>query len=79
MRKLPARAMRFVLPLFLTFFMTCVVSGVSIIQAIGGQPGWLAAWAKAWMSSWAIAFPVMVVVMPFAQRLVRLVVDVPKV
>lgn len=78
MRKLPAGAARFVLPLILTFLMTCVVSGLSTYLALSGRPGWIAAWGGAWMASWAIAFPVMVLIMPLAQRLLRMIVDLPQ-
>lgn len=77
MRKLPAKAARFLLPLVLTFFMTCIVSGLSTWLVIGGSPGWGIAWLRAWMSSWAIAFPTMLFVMPLARRIVDALVATP--
>jgi hypothetical protein len=78
MPKLPAKAAPFVLPLILTFMMTLVVSGVSTWRAIGGDAGWLWVWGRSWMVSWAVAYPIMVLVLPVAQRLMGLFVEPPR-
>lgn len=65
------------LPLVLTMLMTIVVSGITTVMALGFQSGWYVVWCKAWLASWAIAFPTMVLVLPFARRLVARFVEAP--
>ena len=77
MRKLPARLALPVTGFFLTFIMTCVISGVSTATALGPTDAFLRHWPAAWMSSWAVAFPTVLVVMPLVRRIVSRLVAPP--
>ncbi len=76
MKKLPARYAAVLTPLLLTAIMTGIISGISTMRALGFAPGALALWGQAWFLSWLVAFPLMTVLLPLAQKAVRLVVDV---
>ncbi len=76
-RKLPARYAAIVLPFFLTFFMTFVISGISTLKSLGMVPAFWSIWPVAWGWSWAIAFPTLLVVMPLVRRLVSAIVETP--
>ncbi len=78
MRKLPAAAQWWLLPLILTFLMTAVVAAISTVQALGVVPGLLVIWFKAWMWSWLVAAPTMMLVMPFARRFVARLTEPPR-
>lgn len=73
MRKLPAKYASVLTPLLLTCIMTGIISGISTVRAIGFAPGVLVLWCEAWLLSWLVAFPLMAVLLPLAQRAVRLV------
>ncbi len=61
--------------LFLTFFMTFIITGISTVLVAGVDvPGFAALWFRAWMSSWAVAFPAVLVVAPFVRRILRVIV-----
>jgi hypothetical protein len=77
LRRLPARYGPIVLPLLLTLVMTCIVSGVSTLVALGFTWQVLRDWPAAWVFSWAVAFPTMLVVLPAVRRLVARVVEPP--
>ena len=69
---------RFALPLtglLLTGIMTCIISGVSTLLALGPTAEFLARWPQAWFLSWLIAFPTVLVVLPLVQRIVRRLVS----
>ncbi len=69
--KLPPRAVHVVLPLVITFIMTCVVSFVSTAKNLGfANPEFAHSWIGAWGISWVIAFPVLLFVLPMARRIV---------
>ena len=71
MAKVPPRFTGPLTGLLLTSVMTCVISGVSTLLALGPTAEALARWPVAWGVSWLIAFPTVLVVLPFVQRLVR--------
>ena len=75
MKKLPARALKFALPLGTSFFMTFLVSGVATWQALGAVPGMLGIWMTSWMIAWAVAFPTMVVMMPRVRRWLGYIIE----
>ena len=75
MKKLPLAYQRFVLPLFTTFPMTFLVSGVATDRAIGVGPDLLPTWMESWMFSWMVACPTMFFVMPLVRRLVNRIVE----
>jgi hypothetical protein len=74
-KKLPLACQRFVLPLFTTFPMTFLVSGLATYRAIGFAPDLLPTWMESWMFSWVVACPTMFFVMPFVRRAVNRVVE----
>jgi hypothetical protein len=75
LRKLPARYGALVMPLILTCLMTCVISGISTVNALGFSPLVLRDWPRAWMISWVIAYPTILVVLPVVRWLTARVVE----
>jgi hypothetical protein len=76
-RRLPARYHRIVLPLILSFLMTCVVSLISTLRSVGLIQGFMPLWLGAWALSWIVAFPLLLLAMPAARALTRLWVEEP--
>ena len=76
-RKLPARYYELVLPLILSFLMTCVVSLISTWRSVGFVDGFMRLWLGAWALSWIIAFPLLLGVLPVARALTRMWVEDP--
>lgn len=66
------------MPLFLSLFMTCVVSLVSTLRGIGLAEHFLSIWLSAWALSWLVAFPTLLMVLPLVRRLTTLVVETPR-
>jgi len=73
--KLPARSARWVTPLLLSVFMTCIVSLISTLKGVGMAPGVLRTWLGAWAVSWVIAFPISLVVLPLVRKATAFVVE----
>ena len=76
-RKLPARYFELVLPLILSFLMTCVVSFISTWRSVGFADGFMRLWLGGWGVWWIVAFPLLLAVLPLARALTRLWVDDP--
>jgi hypothetical protein len=74
-RRVPARFAAIVTPAILSVFMTCIVSLVSTLQAIGPGAGFAAKWLTAWGVSWLVAFPTLVIALPLVRRLTAALVD----
>lgn len=74
-RKLPARYGALVMPLILTAMMTCVISGISTVNALGVTAQVLRDWPRAWVMSWIVAYPTILVVLPVVRRLTAMVVE----
>ncbi len=74
-RKLPHRTAAFLLPLVISVFMSCIVSGVATFHSLGMTEGLFHSWMSAWGLSWVIAFPTLLTIMPIARRLVFLIVE----
>ncbi len=74
-RKLPARYAHFMLPLVISVFMSCIVSGVATLHSTGMSPDFVHTWMGAWGLSWVIAFPTLLTVLPVARRVVGLLVE----
>jgi hypothetical protein len=68
--RLPARYAHVATGFFLTLMMTCIISGVSTLMALGPGLDFLKAWPPAWGISWVIAFPTVLVVLPLVRRIV---------
>ena len=74
-KKLPAKSLRFAVPLGTSLVMTFLVSGVATFRAIGFGDGVTAKWMSSWMISWAVAFPTMLLMMPVVRRLLLHVIE----
>lgn len=67
--KLPPAAMHFLVPLFLSCAMSCIVSLISTLRSLGFGDFELVGWLLSWMLSWAIAFPCVLIILPIARKL----------
>jgi len=76
-RKLPAKYASFVLPLVISILMSCLVSGVATFRSIGPEADFISIWMSAWGVSWLVAFPILLVVLPTARKIVFLFVEEP--
>ena len=75
LRKLPAHHAGLVMPLFLSVFMTCIVSLISTLHGIGLTAGLFHIWMGAWGLSWVVAFPTLLVVLPLVKAATGFVVE----
>jgi hypothetical protein len=76
---IPAKYSQLTFGFFLSIFMSCVVSGVSVLNTTGLIDGFLNLWMTAWFKSWIVAFPTVLVVAPLTRLLVgKLVADTTK-
>lgn len=75
MRKLPYRYNGILMPLFLSIFMTCIVSGISTVMGSGISPDLPLKWMTAWGTSWVVAFPSLFVILPIVRRIVATLVE----
>ncbi|MES2666762.1 MAG: DUF2798 domain-containing protein [Pseudomonadota bacterium] len=67
---IPARFAPVVFGFILSGLMSCMVSGIATLRALGLNPGFFGEWMGSWATSWAVAFPVVLVVAPFTRRVV---------
>lgn len=77
MTKLPSRLAPILFGLFLSGFMSLIVSGIATARALGLSQDLIGHWAISWLTSWMIAFPVVLVVAPLVRRLVALICEAP--
>lgn len=75
-RKLPATWAPALFGLFLSGLMSLLVSGIATFRAVGMAQGFAGLWVAAWLSAWLVAFPVVLVVAPWARRVVTMLVYV---
>lgn len=61
----------------LSGLMSLIVSGVATLRNAGPVEEFASLWLAAWLPSWFIAFPTVLVVAPFARRLVGRLVKTP--
>ncbi len=66
----PARFAPVLFGLILSGLMSCMVSGIASLRAMGFIDGFLGQWMTSWAFSWAIAFPVVLFVAPITRRIV---------
>lgn len=57
--------------LFLSCFMSLIVSGISTLHAIGLTPDFLRVWLGAWLAAWMVGFPAVLFTAPLVRRLVH--------
>ena len=55
---------------FISICMSCVVSGVSVLNTTGFTDIFMGLWMTAWIKSWVIAFPSLLVFAPLVRRFV---------
>jgi len=75
---IPARFAPVLFGLILSGLMSCVVSGIATLRAIGVPPEFFVTWMTSWAASWAVAFPTVLFVAPFTRRLVARLTAPPK-
>jgi hypothetical protein len=67
---IPARFAPIVFGFILSGLMSCIVSGIATLRAIGLPPEFMFKWMTSWGFSWAVAFPTVLVVAPMTRRIV---------
>ena len=72
---IPAKYSKLTFSFFLSIFMSCVVSGVSVLNTTGLVDTFLNLWMTAWLKSWVVAFPTILIVAPLTRRLVDSLCD----
>lgn len=70
MKRLPARYAPMLFGLFLSGFMSLLVSGIATLRVVGPSLALFPAWMTSWMNSWLVAFPVVLFVAPMVRKLV---------
>jgi len=68
---IPKKYSQLAFSFFLSIFMSCVVSGVSVLNTTGFVDSFANTWVTAWLKSWMVAFPTILVVAPLTRRLVE--------
>ncbi|WP_300069001.1 DUF2798 domain-containing protein [uncultured Ruegeria sp.] len=68
---LPARYARAVFSLIMSGLMSCIVTGIATVKAIGFGPRTVGDWMASWAFCWPIAFTVILLLGPTVQRLVN--------
>ena len=53
---------------FVSICMSCVVSGVSVLNTAGFVDAFFGLWMTAWLKSWIVAFPSLLVIAPIVRR-----------
>lgn len=71
---IPARFAPVAFGFILSGLMSCMVSGIATVRALGVVQGFFGEWMSSWVFSWAIAFPVVLVVAPVTRRMVSVLV-----
>lgn len=70
MQRLPHRFQPILFGLFLSGFMSLIVSGIATLRAIGLDGDFVFKWLTSWAGAWAVAFPAVLVVAPVVRRMV---------
>lgn len=66
----PARFAPVLFGFILSGLMSCMVSGIATLRAVGLTDGFGVQWMTSWVVSWGIAFPVVLVVAPITRKIV---------
>jgi hypothetical protein len=67
---IPARYSHILFGFLLSGMMSCLISGLSTVRALGFGAHFAQAWMGNWAVSWATAFPVVLIVAPITRRIV---------
>lgn len=76
-KKLPAKAAAWLMPLLLSLFMSGLVSLIATLHANGLNMDSVQRWPSAWLFSWIVAFPVLLLVLPVVRKLVGWLTEAP--
>jgi hypothetical protein len=76
-KKLPAHYAAIALPFAISIFMSCIVSSIATWRGIGFVDHFFVTWMSSWAISWIVAFPVLLVILPIARRIVFTFVEEP--
>ena len=55
---------------FVSICMSCVVSGVSVLNTVGYVDAFFGLWVTAWLKSWIVAFPSLLIIAPLVRRVI---------
>ena len=69
--KFHPRMIHILVPFFLSFSMSCIVSLVSTFMSVGFANFQLGEWFPAWMFSWLIAFPSVLIMLPIVRKIAK--------
>ena len=67
---IPAKYGQVTFIFFVSICMSCVVSGVSVLNTTGFIDAFFSFWMIAWLKSWVIAFPSLLIIAPLVRRFV---------
>ena len=70
MQMIPARFSPLIFSFLLSILMSCLVSGVAVLNTAGLGDGFSNLWMTAWFKSWIVAFPAISVLAPLTRRFV---------
>ncbi|HRE15576.1 MAG TPA: DUF2798 domain-containing protein [Rhodocyclaceae bacterium] len=71
MKKLPSRFAPILFGFVLSGLMSCIVSGIATLRAVGLVTTFPQLWVGAWLTAWAVAFPIVLFAAPLTRRLVQ--------
>ena len=74
---IPKKYASILFAVILSGLMSLLVSGISTYRAIGLVSDFVKLWTSAWLTAWVFALPVVMVVAPFARKVVRFLVTKP--
>ena len=58
-------------PFILSGMMSCLISGITTLKAVGLIPNFFGLWMSAWIIAGLFAFPSVMICAPIAQKLVQ--------
>ena len=67
---IPAKYGQITFIFFVSICMSCVVSGVSVLNTAGFVEAFFVLWMTAWVKSWVIAFPSLLIIAPLVRQFV---------
>lgn len=57
--------------------MTCIISLISLVMAVGVEKFSLNQWLLSWGTAWIVAFPIVLLLLPIVRKLAFLMVELP--
>ena len=74
----PARFAPVLFGFFLSGIMSCIVTFLATLKALGMTDQTIGAWLGSWAFAWPVAFSIVLVVAPFVRRMVSKMVREPE-